>query len=502
MLQQIGLISIIVPLLMGFFSFISQKLYVFGERKGFSHIIEITINVVYLLMFFILFIFIAKSAFSLHLIKGAEYKYVIGGWTKAMGIEMKYNISTALALMSVCLIASIFFATNLFNCINYAFRGFVCIMICGANGIIMTNDIFNSYVFFEVVCITTYIIYAHGKGKECVKNTFNYMMISSFAGVAFLLVAGMLYQITGNLNLDLMRDIIVKHPNNKSINALFVIFLLSMLFKLGIYPLHSILNNIYNNLETNKLMVVAGVSSIAYPVFIVKMILHLFGTDVLLANEYLHIVLKIFGGVGFLFFNVMAFSMASVKNFIIALSFAQTSLFAFCIPYLSDSTIQVGLLFAITSHAVLKVCLFAVLDKMQTAFKSENIVKTNFCHIKEQSYKAIYTTLLFLIAGMPLSLVFMSKWYILKGFIYVPNSIIWLIILLIGFSIDIVACFKFIMQILTIKKDDYTISVSIKKNILLIFTIIFAILFIILSSAYSNVFNLKKVKPIMVLSNE
>ena len=100
---------------------------------------------------------------------------------------------------------------------------------------------------------------------------------------------------------------------------------------------------------------------------------------------------------------------------------------------------------------------------------------------------------------MPLSLVFMSKWYILKGFIYVPNSIIWLIILLIGFSIDIVACFKFIMQILTVKKDDYTISVSIKKNILLIFTIIFAILFIILSSAYSNVFNLKKVKPIMVL---
>ena len=502
MLQQIGLISIIVPLLMGFFSFISQKLCVFGEKKGFSHIIEIIINVIYLLIFFILFIWLVRSVFVLNLIQGAEYKYVIGGWTKAMGIEMKYNVSTALALMSVCLIASIFFATNLYNCISYAFRGFVCIMICGANGIIMTNDIFNSYVFFEVVCITTYIIYAHGKGKECIKNTFNYMMISSFAGVAFLLVAGMLYQITGNLNLDLMRDIIVKHPNNKSINALFVIFLLSMLFKLGIYPLHSILNNIYNNLETNKLMVVAGVSSIAYPVFIVKMILHLFGTDVLLANEYLHIVLKIFGGVGFLFFNVMAFSMASVKNFIIALSFAQTSLFAFCIPYLSDSTIQVGLLFAITSHAVLKVCLFAVLDKMQTAFKSENIVKTNFCHIKEQSYKAIYATLLFLIAGMPLSLVFMSKWYILKGFIYVPNSIIWLIILLIGFSIDIVACFKFIMQILTIKKDDYTISVSIKKNILLIFTIIFAILFIIFSSAYSNVFNLKKVKPIMVLSNK
>ena len=91
------------------------------------------------------------------------------------------------------------------------------------------------------------------------------MIISSFAGVAFLLVAGMLYQITGNLNLDLMHDVIVKYQNNKSINALFVIFLLSMLFKLGIYPLHSILNNIYNNLETNKLMVVAGVSSIAYP---------------------------------------------------------------------------------------------------------------------------------------------------------------------------------------------------------------------------------------------
>ena len=484
---------------MGFFSFISQKLYVFGDKRGVSYAIEIIINTIYLLLFAMLFAFILKSTFSLNLIKGAEYKYVIGGWSKSMGIEMKYNVSTALALMSVTLIACIFFATNLFNCISYAFRGFVCIMICGANGIIMTNDIFNSYVFFEIVCITSYIIYAHGKGTECVKNTFNYMIISSFAGVAFLLVAGMLYQITGNLNLDLMHDVIVKYQNNKSINALFVIFLLSMLFKLGIYPLHSILNNIYNNLETNKLMVVAGISSIAYPVFIVKIILHLFGIDVLLNNEYLHIVLKIFGGTGFLFFNVMAFSTTSVKNFIIALSFAQTSLFAFCIPYLNDTAIQVGLLFAITSHAVLKVCLFAILDKVQTAFASENIVKTNFRHIKEQSYRAIYAILLFLIAGMPLSLVFMSKWYILKGFIYVPNSIVWLTILLGGFSIDIVACFKFIMQVLSVKKDDYIISVPIKRNLPLISVVTFVILFIVLSSAYSNVFNIKKVKPIMVL---
>ena len=133
---------------MGFFSFISQKLCVFGEKKGFSHIIEIIINVIYLLIFFILFIWLVRSVFVLNLIQGAEYKYVIGGWTKAMGIEMKYNVSTALALMSVCLIAGIFFATNLFNCISYAFRGFVCIMIFGANVFIMTNDIFNSYVFF------------------------------------------------------------------------------------------------------------------------------------------------------------------------------------------------------------------------------------------------------------------------------------------------------------------------------------------------------------------
>ena len=99
-------------------------------------------------------------------------------------------------------------------------------MVCGANGIILTNDIFNSYVFFEIVCITSYIVYAHSQNADCIKNTFNYMILSGLSGVIFLLIAGLLYQTTGHLNMDAIKEAISSYQNNKSINALFVLFVL------------------------------------------------------------------------------------------------------------------------------------------------------------------------------------------------------------------------------------------------------------------------------------
>ena len=488
MFKQLYLVLIIVPLLLGFISFATNKLYSLDKYKEKILKLNAYSNFIYLLSFFMLFIITLYGVFKLNLLSGKEYYGVIGGWSKAMGIELKYNLIRSICIISIFLIACVFFATNLSTYITSAFRGFVCIMICGANGIIITNDIFNSYVFFEIVCITNYIIYAHGNNKECATNTFNYMILSSFAGIIFLLVAGILYQISGNLNIDLINKVITKYDNNKSINAIFVLFILAMVFKLGVYPLHNILANIYQHLDTNKLLVVAGVSSIAYPIFVMKIIIDVFGQNVLANNEYMHIVLKLCGGIGFIFFNILAVSGKKMKNFIISLAFAQTSFFVFCIPYLDNKEIKIGLVFAIISHAMLKVCLFALLYVLQKAFSFENINKKDVMYIDSKIYKYLIVLLLFFISGMPLSIVFMSKWYILSGFINSSTSIIWLMMLILGFTLDIIACFSFIMNALTANNSDRIVSMNKNKDIALFIAIITIILFIVLCTFYSNSF--------------
>ena len=172
--QNISVFFIITPLLMGFFSFLFKGNY------------EKVVQKVYLGLAISLFCISVWSIFYFDLFSGKSILSVVGGWSKAIGIELKFNLKNVLVVSSLILIFVVFLATNLNGDVNYRFRGFACVMLCGANGLALTNDVFNTYVFFEIVCITTYIVYAYGEKKEGIKNAYNYMILSSFAGVVFL----------------------------------------------------------------------------------------------------------------------------------------------------------------------------------------------------------------------------------------------------------------------------------------------------------------------------
>ena len=468
--QNISVFFVVAPLLMGFFSFLFKGNY------------EKVIGKVYFGLAVFLFFLSVWSIFYFDLFSGNSILSVVGGWSKAMGIELKFNLKNVLVVSSLLLIFAVFLATNLNGGVNYRFRGFACVMLCGANGLALTNDVFNTYVFFEIVCITTYIIYAYGDKKDGIKNAYNYMILSSFAGVMFLLVLCFLYQITGNLNIDLIHRIIANIKGNKTIDACFVLFILVMIVKLGVYPFHGIVNGVYKNLPTNFLMIVAGVSSIIYPVFILKFIVDLFGTEFFLRNEYLCVLLKVLGGVGFIFFNIIAFSTTSILHFIIFLSFVQTSLFVFCLPYVVNSSVLNGLYFAIISNSVLKVCLFGLVYKVFSSIGVDDIKKTSIKLISSNKIKYLLVLSLFFMSGMPISLVFISKIYILLGVLNSAGIILWALFLISGFVIEIASCFYVIREILS-KKNEDTIAYNINISKVFYITIFVAIMFVCISSA-------------------
>ena len=449
--QNISVFFIITPLLMGFFSFLFKGNY------------EKVVQKVYLGLAISLFCISVWSIFYFDLFSGKSILSVVGGWSKAIGIELKFNLKNVLVVSSLILIFVVFLATNLNGDVNYRFRGFACVMLCGANGLALTNDVFNTYVFFEIVCITTYIVYAYGEKKEGIKNAYNYMILSSFAGVVFLMVLCFLYQITGNLNVDLIHQIIINAKGNKTIDACFVLFILVMIIKLGVYPFHGIVSGIYKNLSVNFLIIVAGISSIIYPVFILKFIADLFGVEFFLRNEYLCVLLKVIGGVGFVFFNIVALLTTSFLHFIVYLSFVQTSLFVFCLPYIASSSVLNGVYFAIIANSILKVCLLGLVYKIFSSVSIDDIKKTSIKLISSNKIKYLIVLSLFFMSGMPVSLVFISKIYILLGVLNSAGIILWVLFLISGFVIEMFSCFSVIREILSQKTENsllYNISLS------------------------------------------
>lgn len=460
-----------LPLVMGFLSFLI--------RDKFTK----QVNLFYLMVFLSFFAYIVYCIFNFDFSGQKDYSMVVGGWAKSIGIELKFNLNCAFIVLFLTSIMIIFLSAIYRGFIGYAFRGFACIMLCGANGLVLTNDIFNCYVFFEIMCITTYIMYSYGNNVVCLKNTYDYTILSSFVGVIFLVVIAFLYQVTGNLNIDLMHHYIDIFYINKSISATYVFFILAMAIKIGLYPFHSILFGIYKNISLKYLIFIASVSSIVYPCFIIKIISQLFGNYVIMNNEYMNIVLKIFGSIGFIFFNFSAFITNSVINFIIFLSFSQISLFMFCVPYFIESQIINGIFLMIASGSVIKACMLGILYKIEEQQPLLlNFEKKDVKYITSNVYRSLFVILLFILSGMPISIVFMSKWHIISGIITVSDNILYLSIVAIGFAVDAFACLSFMKKIL-LKGEDGKFLV-VKTDYLLAFIITCILILLIVATFF------------------
>src|SRR3546814_1607896 len=71
----------------------------------------------------------------------------------------------------------------------------------GVNGAFLTGDIFNLFVFFEVLLAASYGLILHGSGTERTSASLHYITINIAASLLFLLGVAMLYSVTGTLNL-------------------------------------------------------------------------------------------------------------------------------------------------------------------------------------------------------------------------------------------------------------------------------------------------------------
>jgi multicomponent K+:H+ antiporter subunit D len=140
---------------------------------------------------------------------GTMVIYGMGGW------EMPYGIVFVLDRLS----ATMVLLTNLLALFAYAYaitgpdeRGpyfhFLFLMqITGVNGAFLTGDMFNLFVFFEILLLSAYVLSIYGSGSERVKYGIRYVFLNMVGSAVFLIAVGVIYGITGTLN---MADIAVK----------------------------------------------------------------------------------------------------------------------------------------------------------------------------------------------------------------------------------------------------------------------------------------------------
>ena len=167
--------------------------------------------------------------------------YLPANWPTPFGIVLVLDrLSSAMLLLtSVMATAALIFAVARWDRIGVHFHPLFQIQLMGLNGAFLTGDLFNLFVFFEVLLAASYGLLLHGPGRQRVGAGLHYIAINLVASSFFLVSAAMLYGVTGTLN---MADLAVRIPevaaqDQAMLHAGVAILGMAFLTKAAVWPM-------------------------------------------------------------------------------------------------------------------------------------------------------------------------------------------------------------------------------------------------------------------------
>ncbi|MFP3515212.1 monovalent cation/H+ antiporter subunit D [Pseudomonas sp. SIMBA_077] len=168
--------------------------------------------------------------------------YLPGNWQVPFGIVLVADRLSALMLVLTGLIAScaLLFAMARWDRAGSSFHALFQIQLMGLYGAFLTADLFNLFVFFEVLLAASYGLMLHGSGKARVSAGLHYIAINLLASSLFLIGAALIYGVTGTLNMaDLAFKIpLVPEADRGLLHAGAAILAIAFLAKAGMWPLN------------------------------------------------------------------------------------------------------------------------------------------------------------------------------------------------------------------------------------------------------------------------
>lgn len=152
---------------------------------------------------------------------GAVQAYALGDWPAPFGIVLVLDRLAALLLVLTSLLAFIVLGHAILTGLDrrgWHFHPLFQFQLLGLNGAFLTGDIFNLFVFFEVMLIASYGLMLHGQGKERLQAGLQYVVVNLVGSTLFLFGIGILYGVTGTLNLaDMARRVDLLPPADRGL---------------------------------------------------------------------------------------------------------------------------------------------------------------------------------------------------------------------------------------------------------------------------------------------
>ena len=167
--------------------------------------------------------------------------YRLGNWAAPFAIVLVLDRLSALMLLLTSILgsAAVVFALARWQRAGSYFHALFQFLLMGVNGAFLTGDLFNLFVFFELLLAASYGLALHGSGIARVKAGLHYIVVNLAASLLFLIGVSLIYSVSGTLN---MADLAQRIPNVPAENQALLeagasILGIAFLVKAGMWPL-------------------------------------------------------------------------------------------------------------------------------------------------------------------------------------------------------------------------------------------------------------------------
>jgi multicomponent Na+:H+ antiporter subunit D len=293
---------------------------------------------------------------------------------------------------------------------KWKFYSLLMLMLAGMNGILITGDMFNAYVFLEIASIASYALVAFGTEHEELEASFKYMVMGSIASVFILFSIAMLYSRTGTLNMADMSMRLGQMPRDLMLRFVQAMFITGFALKAAAVPFHTWLPDAHPSAPAPISAILSGIFIKTLGVYLMARIMfNIFGMDAVTQNIFLWLGLlsMVVGG-------LLALNQRDIKRLLACSSVSQVGYIIFALG-IGNQWAILGALVHLFAHALGKGGLFLTSGSLVYRLKTRNLEDYGGLSRRMPYTAFAFTANALSVSGIPPLLGFFGKLFIIIG---------------------------------------------------------------------------------------
>jgi multicomponent Na+:H+ antiporter subunit D len=386
-----------------------------------------------------------------YVILHGSISYQFGGWFPPVGIEYVYDPLSSFVSMVINVVAflvilhSNLVVKNELGGRQMPYYSVVMLLLLGFNGIILTGDMFNLFVFIEISSLAGYGLIAVGD-KKAPYAAFKYLIIGTIGASFFLLGVGFIYFVSGTLNMKDLAGMIPVLKQNQTVLVAMILMVVGIGIKMAIFPMHGWLPDAYTTAPSSSSALIAPIGTKVSAYVMIRLLFFVFGTDYFSRDLPVGELIAIFSCAGIILGSIMAMAQKNMKRMLAYSSVAQIGYIGLGIG-LANPLGFIGAILHLLNHAFMKACLFITAGNIITKTGHSDITLFDDTYRKKYPWTmAAFTVAALSMVGLPPLAGFFSKWYLVLGTIH-DGKWIYLGVILLSSLLNAVYFFRIIEKI-------------------------------------------------------